>query len=219
MNEKDRIKLSSKLPVSPGMNGKEDYLNSAVLVLLMKINDEYHFLFQKRSKQIRQAGEICFSGGMYDASLDKNTQDTALRETEEEIGLKAEHITVIGALDYVIAPMGVIVEPFLAITQKTDIKEFKLNTNEVEKIFTFPLSFFKNKPPEIYKTFIKVHPSYVDEKGEKIVLFPSKELGLGEQYAKPWGRGRNTILVYRTEQGIIWGLTAKIIYDVIKKFD
>ncbi len=217
MNESEIIKLKYNLPKIPGINGREDYLNSAVLVLLIKINGEYHFIFQKRSQKIRQGGEICFPGGKYDKYLDKNTQDTALRETVEEIGILPEHITIIGALDFVIAPIGVIVEPFLGITEQIDITQFKINTDEVENIFTLPVSFFRNNPPEIYQTQVKVHPSYKDEQGKEIMLFPGKALGVGDHYTKPWGYGKNTIFVYHTKEGVIWGLTARIIYDVVEK--
>lgn len=36
------------------------------------------------------AGEISFPGGKFDEQHDKNAQDTALRETEEELGLPRE---------------------------------------------------------------------------------------------------------------------------------
>ena len=212
-------KLKCKLPSVPGINGREDYMNSAVLVLLMKMDGAYHFVFQKRNPNIRQGGEICFPGGKYDQALDRNTLETALRETREEMGILTENINIIGALDMIIAPMGAIVEPFLGITDQVTLKDFHLNRDEVEKIFMLPFSFFKYNKPEIYKTKIKVHPSYRDENGDEVVLFPSKELGLGENYTKPWGRSENTIYVYKTKEGVIWGLTARIIYDVVKRLD
>ncbi|MDF2612898.1 MAG: pyrophosphohydrolase [Clostridia bacterium] len=219
MNDEEIYKLKSKLPAIPGINGREDYLNSAVLVLLMKINDDYHFVFQKRNKNIRQGGEICFPGGKHDKSLDRNMEDTALRETTEEIGVLPEDISIIGALDMIIAPMGAIVEPFLGVTDKVTLKELHLNRDEVEKVFTIPFTFFKNNKPEMYKAQIKVHPSYIDKNGEEVILFPSEDLGLGSNYTKPWGNSENTIYVYKTKEGVIWGLTARIIYDVVRRLD
>lgn len=219
MNQDDFNQLRYKLPATPGINGREDYFNSAVLALLMFVEEEYFFIFQKRNKKIRQGGEICFPGGKQDELLDKDAKDTAIRETVEEMGIEAEDIEVIGALDIVVAPMGAIVEPFLAITHKQDIKEFLFNEDEVEAVFMLPVAYFKNNPPEMYKTQIKVHPSYTDEEGNEVILFPSKDLGLGEYYTNPWGRSESTVLVYRTEEGIIWGLTARIIQDVVKRLE
>ena len=73
--------LKDKLPVVPGINGKEEYFNSAALVLLMLVNEEYHFVFEKRAANIRQAGEICFPGGKFDPDQDASFLDTAIRET------------------------------------------------------------------------------------------------------------------------------------------
>ncbi len=219
MDQKEKSELQSKLPIAAGINGRGDYLLSAVLVLLIKIQEEYHILFQKRSKHIRQAGEICFPGGMYDTNLDYSTKDTALRETAEEIGLMPRAVDVIGALDYVIAPMGVIVEPFLAAAEYECLDHLKLSNEEVEKVFTLPLAFFKQNPPETYQTLIKVHPSYINAEGKEEILFPAEALGLGETYTKPWGRGQSTVYVYRSDEGLIWGLTAKIIYDLVQRLD
>ena len=50
----------------------------------------YYFslLFTARSSALRtHAGEISFPGGKFDTKLDKNAEDTALRETEEELGI------------------------------------------------------------------------------------------------------------------------------------
>ncbi|MDF2596185.1 MAG: pyrophosphohydrolase [Clostridia bacterium] len=219
MNREDFNKLKYKLPAIPGINGREDYFNSAVLALLMIVEEEYYFVFQKRNKKIRQGGEICFPGGKQDKKLDKNAKDTAIRETIEEMGIGAEDIEVVGALDILVVPMGAIVEPFLAITHKQDIGAFVFNEEEVEEVFILPVAYFRNNPPKIYKTLIKVHPSYIDGEGNEVILFPSKALGLGEYYTNPWGRSESTVLVYKTEKGVIWGLTARIIQDVVKRLE
>jgi len=56
-------KLKESLSLHAGIIQKEEYLNTAVLIPLLDINNEYHFLFEKRSANIRQGGEICFLGG------------------------------------------------------------------------------------------------------------------------------------------------------------
>ena len=60
MKNIDFEKLISVLPKYPGVLGKEEYFNSAVLIPLVLINKEYNFLFEKRAASIRQGGEICF---------------------------------------------------------------------------------------------------------------------------------------------------------------
>jgi len=56
-----------------------------VLVLLVPINGEYHFVLQKRCTNIRQGGEICFPGGKVDEN-DETLEKVAIRETTKEMG-------------------------------------------------------------------------------------------------------------------------------------
>lgn len=76
--------LKDKLPIVPGINGKEEFSNFAVLVLLLQVDDEFHFVFEKRAANIRQAGESCFPGGKFEPNQDVDFRDTAIRETVEE---------------------------------------------------------------------------------------------------------------------------------------
>jgi len=54
MNQLDLNKLKMILPSSPGIMGKEEYFNAAVLIPFIKVNDEYHLLFEKRAAKIRK---------------------------------------------------------------------------------------------------------------------------------------------------------------------
>jgi len=64
-----------------------------------------------------------------------------------------------------------------------------------------------------------VHSTTVDAAtGEQIVLLPVEQLGLPDRYKKPWGNYLYKVLVYRTDQGVIWGITARIVNDVAEKF-
>ena len=206
-----------KLPVVPGINGKEEYFNSAVIVLLMLVNEEYHFVFQKRAANIRQAGEICFPGGKFDPAIDASFRDTAIRETVEELGVAADKISIIGNLDTVVATMGATVDAFLGILDLCSLDDLHLNYHEVERVFTIPVSFFEHNEPEVYKVNITVHPSYVNQVGEEVTIFPAKELGLPELYTKPWGNVMSNVFVYRVEGVTIWGITARFIRDVVAK--
>lgn len=207
--------LTEKLPVAPGINGKEEYFNSAVLALLMLVNEEYHFVFQKRAATIRQAGEICFPGGKFDPDIDSNFKETAIRETAEELGVASDKLSVIGPLDTVISTMGATVDAFLGILDITCLDDLHINPDEVERIFTIPVSYFENTEPEVYKVNIIAYPSYINQVGDEVILFPAKELGLPERYTRAWGNTMNNVFVYRVEGVTIWGITARLIRDVI----
>lgn len=209
--------IKQKLPTIPGINGRDEYFNSVVLLLLIEVNGEYHIVFEKRANNIPQAGEICLPGGK--CELEESLETTAIRETTEELGIPAERIQIIGRLDTLIAPLGVIVDVFVG-TSDISLEEMLINTHEVSKVFSVPLSYFEQTKPEEYKVMIKVHPTYIDEATkQEVVLLPWQELGVPEKYASPWGKLSNQIFVYKTEGEVIWGITARIVRDFVGKIN
>lgn len=104
-------------------------------------------LFTVRSMHLRQhPGEVSFPGGMTeDADLD-NLEMTALRETQEEVGLLPSQFKVLGRLNSVQSISGVIVSPIVAGTSNID--GLNVNTDEVSKAFQVPLQFFLDNPAE-----------------------------------------------------------------------
>jgi len=217
MNNNDLENLKSKLPEVPGILGKEEYFNAAVLIPLVMINGEYNFLFEKRAAHIRQGGEICFPGGEFDPETDTTFRDTAIRETIEELGIKKEDISIHGILDTLIGPMGVTVDSFIGTLNLTDLSELKFDKEEVEKIFVIPVSFFMDNAPELYHTRMEINPTDIDKNGEKITTLPVKELQLPERYSRTWRGRKHNIYVYKTDDGVIWGITGALINDVVHK--
>ncbi len=96
-------------------------------------------LLTQRAASLRShSSQVAFPGGRVDA-IDGSPVITALRETEEEIGLSRERVRTLGFLDayltgtgYRIVPVVAMVEPPFALT---------LNAHEVDDAFEAPLSF------------------------------------------------------------------------------
>ncbi|TDX52927.1 NUDIX hydrolase [Orenia marismortui] len=218
---KDQLlrKIKNQLPKFPGIQGKDRYFNSAVLILLIYIDGEYHFLFQKRAADIRQGGEICFPGGRYEPDIDNSYEETAIRESVEELGVEKEKIEIIGQLDTLVAAMGATVDSFIGILKVDDLEQLNINLAEVEKVFTVPIAYFRDKIAEEYQVRLEVQPSYINQAGEEIKLFPAEELGLPERYRKPWGGRKHKLYLYDTPEGIIWGITAELIREVVNLID
>jgi 8-oxo-dGTP pyrophosphatase MutT (NUDIX family) len=92
--------------------------DAAVLVPLYETAGDLHAVFTKRRADLRRhAGEISFPGGRQDFP-DEDLRITALRETEEEIGLPRDAVELAGAL----APVGTFVTgyrvfPFVGVIQ------------------------------------------------------------------------------------------------------
>ncbi|PLY10323.1 MAG: CoA pyrophosphatase [Arcobacter sp.] len=211
-------KLITNLPKYPGVMGRDRFFNSAVLIPFVKIKGQYFILFQKRAAGIKQGGDICFPGGGFEEGIDKNFKDTALRETNEELGIAKKDIKIIGQLDTMVASFGTIVEPFVGLIKKKAIKNMKLDKNEVENTYLIPLDYFKKNEPDIYNLRTEVKPYHIDEHGNKEVYFPVDKLKLPETYQKPWGNKKHKVYVYKYKKRVIWGLTAVILNDLLKKY-
>ena len=216
MNKNHLSELKRKLPVTPGIHGRNEYPTSVVLVLLTEIDRQYHFVLQERNANIRQGGEVCFPGGMFDERTDISPRDTAIRETTEELGLLSDKIEIIGRQDTLVTAMGAAIEIFVGV-MNSDIASLQINRDEVEKVFTIPVSYFMETEPEIHQVLIRLFSSDINpETGKETVYLPVRELGLPERYLYPWGNFKQKVYVFKTTEGTVWGLTAKIIMDFIK---
>ncbi len=207
--------LRQKLAKPPDILGRNEYFLSAILVPLVEIEGEEHLLFEIRADHIRQGGEVCFPGGHYDSRKDTSYLEAALRETHEELGIQPHSIKLIGQLDTLVSPRGIIVECFLGAIDIENLDELLLDTEEVAEVFSVPVSWFVKNPPEVYHTRVETQSSYVDEQGKKKVLLPVEDLGLPARYKKNRSEWIRRVVVYRRDSHIIWGLTAAIVENLI----
>jgi 8-oxo-dGTP pyrophosphatase MutT (NUDIX family) len=197
--------------------GSEKYINSAVLIPIVILKGSEFILFQKRSINVRQPGEVSFPGGHFELKKDKDLLSTAVRETCEELGINEQQITMLGKLGTLVAPMAVVVEAYIGILNLKSVDDLEIDKKEVERIFLIPLKYFLDNKPDEYYTNIEIHPFTINKSGQRIDHFPVTELGLPEQYSIPWKRGKHRILVYKTTEEIIWGITAELIFELSQK--
>lgn len=218
MNKNRFAELRERLASTPDILGREEYYCSAVLVPLVIIESEEHLLFEKRAAHIRQGGEICFPGGHCDRKKDTGYLQTALRETREELGIDDSVVRIVGQLDTLVSPRGIIVECFLGVLDIDDLDELQLDKREVERVFTVPVAWFLENPPEIYHTRVETQSSYEDEQGRKQILLPVDELGLPPHYKNKRSQWHRKVVVYKHDSEVIWGLTAAIVENLMNKF-
>jgi 8-oxo-dGTP pyrophosphatase MutT (NUDIX family) len=218
MTQDDFRKLTSALSLRLKIIGRRRYTNAAVIVPFILRNDEYHFLFEMRAPGIPQGSEVCFPGGEYDGSRDASLQDTAVRETVEELGISEGRIAIAGRLGTVLALRGVAVDCFPAVLDVSSIEDLVFDRNEVERLFTLPVAWFRRNPPETYPLKVMMHPVTIDEEGRERILFPAAQLGLPEKYRQSWQGTEKTVLVYRTAEAVVWGMTAEIIYELVSLY-
>lgn len=148
--ERRRIPTQPPIPVDlSGQRGDHD-LNrdmepfrplkpAAVLVPLVDRMDGLTVLLTRRTAHLaHHAGQVSFPGGHIEPD-DGGPVDTALRETEEEIGVDRRHIEVIGHLDLYVTRTGFAVVPVVALVRPP----FTVtpDPHEVDEVFEVPLSF------------------------------------------------------------------------------
>ena len=117
---------------------------SAVLIPLFYSQGQYHVLFTERSDEVNfHKGQVCFPGGTREPS-DSSLLQTALRETEEEISLKAKDVEVLGEFDdNVTFTSDYIISPFVALMPYP--YPLKADGKEIKEIFSVPLSFLMDE--------------------------------------------------------------------------
>lgn len=112
---------------------------ASVLLPIVARDERLTLLLTQRTAHLNDhAGQVSLPGGRMDES-DTSTIETALRETEEEVGLHRRHIEVLGMLPDYFTSTGFQVTPVVALVQPP----FDLHADpfEVAEIFEVPLAF------------------------------------------------------------------------------
>ncbi|HEX5844340.1 MAG TPA: CoA pyrophosphatase, partial [Pseudomonas sp.] len=122
-----------------------DYPQAAVLVPITRSDSPEVVLTLRASGLSTHGGEVAFPGGRRDPE-DVDLIGTALREAEEEIGLPAGLVEVVGPLSALVSRHGIQVTPYVGLVP--DFVEYRPNDGEIAAVFAVPLEFFREDPRE-----------------------------------------------------------------------
>nr|WP_246696670.1 CoA pyrophosphatase [Methylobacterium planeticum] len=112
---------------------------AAVLVPIVARGDGLSVLLTKRALHLRDhSGQIAFPGGKIDPA-DPSPLAAALREAEEEIGLRPSAVRLLGYLDPYLSATGFLVTPVIGLVEGAPA--LAPNPDEVAEIFEVPLAF------------------------------------------------------------------------------
>ncbi|HEU5294626.1 MAG TPA: CoA pyrophosphatase [Burkholderiaceae bacterium] len=118
---------------------ERDPIAASVLVPLVEREQGLNVLLTRRTDHLHDhAGQISFPGGRVDPG-DVDLVDTALRETEEEVGLPRERVQVLGPLNTYSTVSSYVVTPIVALVQPPF--QLALDAFEVAEAFEVPLQF------------------------------------------------------------------------------
>lgn len=132
---------SSDFDLAPGSHPEPGRVlrPAGVLCGLIDRGDGLRVILTRRADHLRRhAGQVAFPGGRVDPA-DPSLLHAALREAEEEIGLRAEQVDVVGQLDAHETGTGYAVTPFVAFVDRNF--DPRPDPGEVAEVFEPPLSF------------------------------------------------------------------------------
>lgn len=113
---------------------------AAVNILLYLKNNEWYFPLMLRTKNEndRHSGQVSLPGGKREKQ-DANFQETAIRETSEELGIDQHYIKIIREISPIyIPPSNFFVHTFVSFTKKEPV--FIPQEDEAEELIEFPVS-------------------------------------------------------------------------------
>ena len=169
--------------------------HAAVLVPLVERKDGLQVLLTQRTDHLRShAGQISFPGGRAELS-DSGPAATALREAEEEVGLRHDRLEVIGQLPIYTTVTSFVVTPVVALVRPPfSVAELALDSFEVAEAFEVPLAYLMN-------------PAHHQR---RVVMW---EGGRRQFLSMPWtGPGADGV----TREYFIWGATAAMLRNLYR---
>lgn len=162
---------------------------AAVLIPLFIQNDAWHVLFTRRNNNLPEhSGQVAFPGGRVEEN-DHSSEETALRESYEEIGLCPQQVRILGRLNEFITITNYLVTPIVgAIPWPYD---FHLENREVSRIFSIPLKWLAD-------------PANHEKRSRKI---SSNRPPVSVFYFQPY------------DGEILWGISARLMLRLIEVLD
>ncbi len=116
---------------------------AAVLIPLLRDGDEWHILYTRRTDTVEHhKGQVSFPGGRTDPQ-DPTPEFTALREAEEEVGIRPSDVRILGRLGEYLTVTNYLVTPVVGVVPWP--YGFRVSTVEVGRVFTMPLTWLADR--------------------------------------------------------------------------
>ena len=170
---------------------------AAVLVPFLRITDDWHLLFTRRTEKLPEhSGQVAFPGGRMDHG-ESSPEQTALREAYEEIGLQPDRVRVIGRLRSIITVTNYQVTPIVGVIPWP--YPIQVEQGEVQRIFTIPLSWLAQPDNHELRQHTRLLPNTGHESGIE-----------SESVTMP-------VIYFKEYDGeTLWGVTAQIVVSLLQ---
>ncbi len=133
--------MAPEFRTSPDLSSPDK--KAAVMICIFPEDQDFQIVFIKRSEYDGpHGGQVSFPGGVFETT-DKDLEETAIRETREEIGLSFEKSAILGALTPLVIPISKMhVQPFVGYYSLKPV--FSIDKREVEYLIITSLSELLN---------------------------------------------------------------------------
>ena len=177
------MNIRGRLPASDALHLDPPPRNSAVMLILFPENNKWNLvLIQRPDYDGVHSGQIAFPGGKAEPG-DTDLLSTAMRESQEEIGINTDELIPVGSLSTVyIPPSNFLVHPFVSILPAKP--NLIPDPREVQDIIYSPASQF------------------IGDEKVQIYQVPMQQSGLIMK-----------VPAYQLENHIVWGATAMILAE------
>ena len=177
--------------------------HSCVLIPFVEREGRLCLLFELRSAGISQPGEVCFPGGRMEAG--ETPLQTAVREIGEELSVPEGRILYAHEYDTLIHYANMAIHTVVAQLDPQVLEEIRPAENEVAEWFTIPVDWLAENEPVLYE--YRILPEIRDDFPYDIIESPDKY---------NWRTGKWTIPIWNYEGHCLWGMTARIVYALLK---
>lgn len=191
MSQLSPLQITERLAANLQPHQREtiEQADAAVLLALMWQGDGFDVLLTRRADHLKyHGGEVALPGGRREVE-DLSPKHTALRETEEELGVAPESVEVLGAMPALISRFGNLVVPYVGLIHPE--QQFVPCPDEIADVFTVPVNYFVDDPRVRTDIFARL-----DVEGENV---------------QKWAP------VYHYNGFEIWGFTARILTEFLNR--
>lgn len=130
-------------------NWDSKLIPAAVLVPLIRLQNQWHLVYTLRSVRLHDhSGQVSFPGGSWEPA-DHSLIETALRESQEEIGLNPGSVHVLGCMAQVAMITRFVVTPVVGIVDWPT--PLTVNPDEVDRVFSIPLDWLADPENQEYR--------------------------------------------------------------------
>lgn len=160
-DDRSLVRLREILALRPAIEiHAPQHRRACVVIPLIRSGAEWSVLLTRRSAQLQaHSGQIAFPGGGVEEG--ESLEEAAIREAEEEVGIRPQDVELIGRLDDLVTHSGFLVAPFVGVIHEPI--EYVIQEAEVDEVFEVPLeALLDPRNPEIrYVPFRNSHyPAY-----------------------------------------------------------